>query len=29
MAYVAKFNEVSRFSLHQVATEEVKMDHFK
>jgi len=29
MEYAAKFNELSRFSLHQVNTEERKMDHFE
>jgi len=29
MEYAAKFNELSRFSLHQVATEERRMDHFE
>ena len=28
MEYAAKFNELSRFAPHQVATEEMKMDHF-
>ena len=27
--YAAKFNELSRFALNQVATEEMKMDHFE
>ena len=27
--YAARFNELSRFSLHQVNTEERKMDHFE
>jgi len=29
MEYAAKFNELSRFAPHQVATEEMKMDHFE
>jgi len=29
MEYVAKFNELSRFAPHQVATEEMKMGHFE
>ena len=29
MEYAAKFNELSRFSPHQVATEERRMDHFE
>jgi len=29
MEYAAKFNELSRFTPHQVATEEMKMDHFE
>ena len=29
MEYAAKFNELSRFALHQVNTEERKMDHFE
>jgi len=29
MEYAAKFNELSRFAPHQVATEERKMDHFQ
>jgi len=28
MEYAAKFNELSRFAPHQVATEEMKMGHF-
>ena len=28
MKYAAKFNELSRFSLNQVAIEEMRMDHF-
>ena len=28
MKYIIKFNELSRFALNQVATEEMKMDHF-
>ena len=27
--YAAKFNELSRFAPHQVATEEMKIDHFE
>ena len=27
--YAAKFNELSRFAPNQVATEEMKMDHFE
>ena len=27
--YAARFNELSRFALHQVSTEERKMDHFE
>ena len=27
--YAAKFNELSRFTPNQVATEEMKMDHFE
>jgi len=29
MEYVARFNELSRFAMHQVNTEERKMDHFE
>jgi len=29
MEYVAKFNELSRFAPNQVATEEMKVDHFE
>ena len=29
MEYAAKFNKLSRFALHQVNTEERKMDHFE
>jgi len=29
MEYVAKFNELSQFTPHQVTTEERKMDHFE
>jgi len=29
MEYTAKFNELSRFAPNQVATEEMKMDHFE
>jgi len=29
MEYAAKFNELSRFAMHQVNTEERKMDHFE
>ena len=29
MEYAAKFNELSRFAIHQVNTEERKMDHFE
>jgi len=29
MEYTAKFNELSRFAMHQVNTEERKMDHFE
>jgi len=29
MEYAARFNELSRFALHQVNTEERKMDHFE
>ena len=29
MDYVAKFNELSRFAPNQVATEEMRMDHFE
>jgi len=27
--YTAKFNELSRFAPNQVATEEMRMDHFE
>ena len=27
--YTAKFNELSRFTPNQVATKEIKMDHFE
>jgi len=27
--YAAKFNELSRYASNQVATEEMKMDHFE
>ena len=27
--YAAKFNELSRFAPNQVATEEMRMDHFE
>ena len=29
MEYAAKFNELSRFAPNQVATEEMRMDHFE
>ena len=29
MEYAAEFNELSRFAMHQVNTEERKMDHFE
>ena len=29
MDYAAKFNELSRFTPHQVSNEERKMDHFE
>ena len=29
MEYAIKFNELSRFTLHQVNTEERRMDHFE
>ena len=29
MEYAAQFNELSRFSPHQVSTEERRMDHFE
>jgi len=29
MEYATRFNELSRFALHQVSTEERKMDHFE
>jgi len=29
MEYAARFNELSRFAPHQVATKEMKMDHFE
>jgi len=29
MEYVENFNELSRFAPNQVATEEMRMDHFK
>ena len=29
MEYATKFNELSRFASHQVASEEMKMDHFE
>jgi len=29
MEYDAKFNELNHFALNQVATEEIKMDHFE
>jgi len=29
MEYTAKFYELSRFAPHQVATREMKMDHFE
>jgi len=29
MEYAAKFNKVSLFALHQLATNEMKMDHFE
>jgi len=29
MEYATKFNELSRFTLNQVATEEMRMDHFE
>jgi len=29
MEYKARFNELSRFAMHQVNTEERKMDHFE
>ena len=29
MEYVARFNELSQFGPHKVATEEMKMDHFE
>ena len=29
MEYAARFNELSRFAMHQVNTEERKMDHFE
>ena len=29
MEYAAKFNELRHFAPHQVATEEMKMDHFE
>jgi len=29
MEYTAKFNELSRFTPHQVNTEESKIDHFE
>ena len=29
MEYAAKFNELSRFALNQVATEEMRMNHFE
>jgi len=29
MEYAAKFNELSHFAPHQVATEEMNVDHFE
>jgi len=29
MEYATKFNELSRFAPNQVATEEMRMDHFE
>ena len=29
MEYAAKFNELSRFTANQVATEEIRRDHFQ
>jgi len=29
MEYAARFNELSRFTMHQVNTKERKMDHFE
>jgi len=29
MEYAARFNELSRFAMHQLNTEERKMDHFE